>query len=473
MRLTRIPVQIGRTIRGFVAPQRKVGRVPLGRTVIILELIAALIFLGYTLTKKEIRLPGTATPYQVRVEFQDAQGLDRQDEPGAAVAGAVLGRVTETHYEAGRAVATVTLDPQARGKVFADASAELRPASAIQNLIVNIDPGTPSAGPLPEGATIPSGRTTGFVALDQLTGIFDADTRAYTQILVGEAERGLAGRETDLRGALRKLGALSETATPISRSLATRRRLLTRLVDNLDTVMTTLGKRGVELGNAVAAGSDTLAVTAGREAELARATRELAPTLTQANRALGSSADLADILVPALDRIIPVSGGLADAMRKLRGLLPQTRSLVDQFDELTRKGAEPSRLFLKGTRGLKGKVRDEIGSAVDLARLTRLMNRYRKGGAQLADTLSGATSVNDRGGAYGQVDVLGLEPAKPENLGLPASAARSRGDRPSELDRKLAVALEEECKDNAAACILRFEIPGLPHQPLTVDGGGG
>jgi phospholipid/cholesterol/gamma-HCH transport system substrate-binding protein len=463
MRVLRIPGRIARTLRGFVAPQRTVGRVPLGRTVIVLELIAALIFLGYTLTKKEIRLPGSAKPYQVQVEFLDAQGLDRVDEPGAAVAGAVLGRVTETHYEAGRAVATVTLDPQVRGKVFADASAQLRPASAIQNLIVNIDPGTPSAGPLEDGGRIPAGRTSGFVAIDQLTSVFDADTRAYTQILVGEAERGLAGRETDLRGALRKLAALTESATPISRSLATRRRLLTRLVDQLDTVFTTVGRRGVQLGNAIAAGSDTLAVTAGRL---------LAPTLEEADRALSATADLADLLVPAFDQVLPVTGDLADSMRELRSQLPLQRELLDKFDTLTRVGAELSALALKGTHGLEGKVRKEIGAVEDLARLTKLMDKYRNGGAQLADTLSGATSVNDRGGTYGQVDVLGLEPLKPENLGLPASAARSRGDGPSPLQRMVSVALERTCDDNAYACVLRFAIPGLPNQPLTGGGAG-
>jgi ABC-type transporter Mla subunit MlaD len=472
VKVLRIPGRIARTLRGFVAPQRTVGRVPLGRTVIVLELIAALIFLGYTLTKKEIRLPGSAKPYQIQVEFLDAQGLDRVDEPGAAVAGAVLGRVTETHYEVGRAVATVTLDPQVRGKVFADASAQLRPASAIQNLIVNIDPGKPSAGPLEDGERIPAGRTSGFVAIDQLTSVFDADTRAYTQILVGEAERGLAGRETDLRGALRKLAALTESATPISRSLATRRRLLTRLVDQLDTVFTTVGRRGVQLGNAIAAGSDTLAVTAGREAELARDTRLLAPTLEEADRALSATADLADLLVPAFDQVLPVTGDLADSMRELRSQLPLQRELLDKFDTLTRVGAEPSALALKGTHGLEGKVRKEIGAVEDLARLTKLMDRYRNGGAQLADTLSGATSVNDRGGTYGQVDVLGLEPLKPENLGLPASAARSRGDGPSPLQRMVSVALERTCDDNAYACVLRFAIPGLPNQPLTGGGGG-
>ncbi|MGH2985583.1 MAG: MlaD family protein, partial [Solirubrobacterales bacterium] len=219
----------------------------------------------------------------------DAKGLDRVDEPGAAVAGALVGRVTGVSYEDGRAVATLTMDPEMRGKLFADASAELRPASAIQNLIVNLDPGTPSLGALPDGEPIPAARTTAFVAFDELTGMLDADTSAYVQILIAEAERGLRGRESDLRAALTELAELTETATPVSRTLATRRRLLARLVGELDTVMTTLGERSAQLGAAVAAGDDTLAVTAGREAELAALTRALAPALAEAERSLDAT----------------------------------------------------------------------------------------------------------------------------------------------------------------------------------------
>jgi phospholipid/cholesterol/gamma-HCH transport system substrate-binding protein len=449
-------------VRRFIHPHRTAGQIPYGRLVICLQIVAALAFLGYTLTKKSIRLPGSSAPYTVEVEFTDAKGLDRVDEPGAAVAGALVGRVIGTRYEEGQAVATLSLEPDVRGKLFANASAELRPASAIQNLIVNIDPGDPSAGPLPDDEPIPSGRTTAFVAIDELTSVLDADTRAYTQILIGELEGGLDDRAGDLRGALRRLAAVTDDAGPIARSLATRRQLLTRLVDDLDEVTGTLADRSVELGNAVAAGSDTLAITASRERELAAATRLLGPVLEEADRSLDAGADLADILVPALDRLVPSAGGLGEASAKLRELLPRATQLVGQFDALTKRGAEPTQLMLQGTRGLTAKAEGLTPTAVDLVRLARIMDDYRNGGAQLADTLSGATSVNDNGGAYGQVSVLEIEDLKPENLGLPESATRSRDGQASELQRKLAQALELACRQNAAACIARFTVPGLP-----------
>jgi len=452
---------------------RSVHMVPWGRFVIALQIVAALVFLGYTMTKKSIRLPFSEEPYEIEVVLSDAKGLDRVDEPGAAVAGTPVGRVSAVRYEGGRAIATLTVDADVEGKVFADATAQVRPASAIQNLIVNVDPGTPAAGPLADDEPIPAGRTTSFVAIDELTGILDADTRAYVQILLAEAERGLRGRESDLKRSLGEVADLVEKATPISRSLASRRRLLARLVEELDVVFATLGDRGVELGNAVAAGSDTLEVTAAREAELAALTRELAPTLAEADRSLGEGAELARILNPALDRLIPATPGLEAGMKQLRAMLPQTSGLVDRFDRLTRRGAEPTELLLRGTRGLTRQVRSMIPTIEDLDTLSETTTEFRNGAAQLADTLSGALSVNDRGGTYGQVDVLEIEDLKPENFGLGTSAARSRDGEASPLERKLSVLLERTCRENPTACLLRFSIPELPDEPLTVQPGRG
>ncbi len=471
-RLLAFPGAVGRTLWAFIHPSRDVHQVPLGRILIALQLLAALGFLAYTLDKKGILLPFSESPYEIEVELTDAKGLDRVDEPGAAVAGAVLGRVSDVRYEDGRALATLTLDADIRGKVFADASAEVRPASAIQNLIVNVNPGNPASGPLEDGERIDAGRSSSFVSIDELTGIFNADTRAYAQIVITEAKRGLDGTENELAGSLREVAELAETATPVSRALASRRRLLTELVGHLDTVFTTLGDRGTQLGNAVAAGSDTLAVTAAREGELAAVTRQLAPVLDEADRALAGAADLAELLVPALDRIVPVSDDLAAALGELRDLVPLASDLTDRFDGLTRRGAEPTQLMLRGTIGLEDKVEGLIPTAQDLAALARTLDKYRKGGAQLADTLSGSTSVNDRNGTYGQTVELELEDLKPENFGLPESAARSRGGRPSPLERKLALALERTCDENPVACVLRFAVPGLPKRPLTAGGQG-
>ena len=460
-----LPLRAVRYLWRFVNPPLKAGQVPLGRLAIVVQILVALAFVGYTLSKKSIRLPLSSEPYEVQVIFPDAKGLDRLDEPAAAVAGTPVGRLSHVEYSDGRAIATLTLDDDLRGKVFADASAAIRPASALQNLLVNIDPGTPEAGELTE--PIPPWRTTSYVAIDELTSILDADTQAYATILIEQLELALHGREPQLRGAIGKLDDLVDTASPVAEALAKRRRLLTRLVGELDVVADTLGDRGVQLASAVNAGNQTLSVTAAREAELAAATRELGGVLREADAAIGGLAAVSRPLLPALDELVPAAAPLADSIVRLREFVPSGEGLIDRFEELVEAGEEPLSLLVEGTRGIGARARGIIPGAEDLAALAKRLDKYKEGMRQTADVLSGSFSAQDRGGAYGQVSFINIEPMRPENFGFEG------GTSTEEFARRAARAFELAClTENPLACYFRFTIPGLPKQPV-LDGEGG
>jgi len=465
-RLLDFPRRAGRTAWSFVNPDRQAGRLQLGRLAIAVQILVALGFLGYTLHKKSIRLPLAGEPYQVQVLFADAQGLDRLDEPAAAVAGTPLGSVTDVEYSNGKALATLTFDEQVRGKLFADASVSVRPASALQNLLVNVDPGTPDAGPLPEDQPIEPGRTTGYVTIDELTSVLDADTQAYVTVLIEQARIGLEGRETELSRALAEVGELTHTAKPVHDALAERRRLLTKLVGELDTVTNTLGARGAQLAEAIETGNQTLAVTTARESELADATRELGPMLGQAEATLEAARRMADLLIPALDALLPAAAPLADGLAKMNGLLPQAEGMADRFENLVADGSRPLRLMLEGTKGIERRVRSMIPVMGDLTALSRRLDAHTPGMAQFADTLSAAFSYQDQNGSYGPVQIR-LSHLRPENFGLGANASQAQRER---LARTFAAALEATCLvENPLACVYRFAQPGLPTQPVLRD----
>ena len=465
-RLLDFPRSVGRVAWSFVNPSRQAGRLPLGRLAIAAQIAVALGFLGYTLHKKAIRMPFAGEPYQVQVMFADAQGLDRLDEPAAAVAGTPLGSVTDVEYSNGHALATLTFDEEVRGKLFADASVSVRPASALQNLLVNVDPGTPEAGPLPANEPIPPGRTTGYVTIDELTSILDADTQAYVTILIEQARIGLDGRETELARALGQVGELTDTAKPLSDALAERRRLLTRLVGELDTVMNTLGDRGAQLAEAIETGNRTLAVTTARETEVADATRELGPMLAQAERTLRAARGMAVLLVPALDALLPAAGPLADSLARMNDLLPQAEGMADRFEALVEDGSRPLRLMLRGTSGIEQRVRNMIPVMGDLTELSRRLDDHSAAMAQTADTLSAAFSSQDRNGSYGPVQIR-LTHLRPENFGLGADASPAQRER---VARYYAAALEATCLvENPLACLYRFSQPGLPKDPVLED----
>lgn len=467
-----LPARLLRGAVRFVNPKLKAGRIPYARTVLVMQLIAALVFVGYTLAKKGIALPFAADPYYVEVVLPDAAGLDASKEPGASVAGATAGRVTAVRYEGGQAIATLRLDPEMEGKVFADATASLRPINVLQVLNVNIHPGDPATGPLPEQQAITADRTDAFVPFDELTGMLNADTQAQVQVLISEGATALEGREPELRKILAELGELTDTATPLAAALDQRRRLLSRLVDHLDVVFDTIGDRGTQLAQAIDTGSRTLEVTAGREAELAEATRLLAPTVAEAQRSLAAARGLAAPLNSSLDRILPVAGNLGPTAERALELIPEASALLDAGGRLAEEGARPVRLFEQGTRGLAGRVKRDLIPAIDEFGVTiDALDKFKDGIAQTADLWSGGFSATANNGVYSQVYFGGSE-MTPEGFGMAPGAARSRGRRPSKLAVMLAEALEKTCAENAFACALRFGLEELPPEPVTDQGEG-
>jgi hypothetical protein len=114
--------------------------------------------------------------------------------------------------------------------------------------------------------------------------------------------------------------------------------------------------------------------------------------------------------------------------------------------------------MVQGSDDLGGRLAGLIPTAEDLTELSILLDKYKEGMAQTADTLSGALSVQDNGGAYGQVSVLRFESMKPENFGFEEGEVERE-----ELAAMVAAGLEQTCREvNPLACLVRLQIPGLP-----------
>ena len=60
----------------------------------------------------------------------------------------------------------------------------LRPKTGLKDMYLALDPGTPSAGELPEGGRVQVANTLPDVNSDEFLAQLDADTRAYLQILL-------------------------------------------------------------------------------------------------------------------------------------------------------------------------------------------------------------------------------------------------------------------------------------------------
>lgn len=436
------------------------GPVPrLGRTAIVLQAAAALAFAGALLRAEDVRLPFTGSgDWHVTAAFADAGGLQSGQRAPVLVAGVPSGRVERVELHDGVAVATLRLDAAARDVLHADARARIEPRSALQDLTVDLEPGSESAPALADGGHIGTARTEPAIALDRVAAIMDADTRAQVSVLLGALAGGLRGRGGDVQAAAAQLRVAVDPARQVVSALARRRVLLTRLVEATARVGRVAGDRAGALAAALRDGRRTLAVTAGRERDLSRTVGGLPGTLDTLNTALTETQALGRTLDPALTRLRPAARAVPRALAAFETAAPAARSLLAELDGLVTADGATIRAAARLTKELAPAARDLTDPLRKAAPVVAAVDARRDGIALLGETFSGVLSTNDANGPV--VRGLGtFEPFDPANVGEPgASPARS-----ARLATLAARALTRTClKGATVACLVRYLVPGLP-----------
>ncbi|MPY78508.1 MAG: MCE family protein [Actinophytocola sp.] len=304
----------------------------------------------------------------VEAAFDDVGGLIEGDD--VRIASSRVGYVEDINVEHGRAVAVLQIDDE-NTKVYRDASAttaSVGARSALGQKFVDLNPGTPSAGELPQGKVIPKRKTSGAHEITALFNVFDRRTRAAAGSTLRQFGGGLAGRQQDLRDVLRTAPSMLPALGTVSKSLAAR--------DGADLT-------------ALLSSADRLASRfAGREQEIADLTRQLGSTMdavaadggSQVARILERSPRALDEATSAMNAL---SGPLADTESAMRSMRPGAKALGDATADLRgvfREGIEP----LRKVPGVADKATPAVGD------LTGVMNDARPLASQLVDTTSDA-----------------------------------------------------------------------------------
>jgi virulence factor Mce-like protein len=439
---------------------RRLGPAPrLGLLAVALQIAAALVFVALLLRADGVHLPFTsAGDWRLVAQFDDAGGLRGETHAPVLVSGVPSGRVEDVRYAGGRAIVTLRLDGGARGIVKADARAAVEPRSALEDLTVDIDPGSASSPAARDGSRIGADRTRASVQLDRVVDVLDADTRSQLAILLDQLGAGLKDRPGALRDAVAKLAPMVDSATRISAALSERRALLVRLVGAVDRIASASGDHAAELEQAIAGARATLAVTARRDGDVRATLAELPPTLERLNGALAHTQALASPLNPALERLVPAAGELPGALAAVRRTAPVARALLADLDTLAKNGARPARQLGLTLRQLGPTVRSIRAPVRRLEPIMGAIDKHRDGVGALGEHFSGVLSTADANGTI--LRGLGfIEPIDPANFGLPGA----RGAQLVKLRSDLARALTHTCTtENAIACVVRYLVPGLP-----------
>src|SRR5262249_33620997 len=153
---------------------------------ILLALMAIGSALGFYILLQQ-RLPNPfQTFYSVNGAFPSAAAVVPGLGEPVNVAGVHVGEITNTSLKDGQGIIHMEIDPHKMPHLYKAAHADLVPNTPLDDMQVNIFPGTPSLGFLPHGATIPVGQTTTPVNSDDLLNALDTDTRTWLTSLITE-----------------------------------------------------------------------------------------------------------------------------------------------------------------------------------------------------------------------------------------------------------------------------------------------
>lgn len=308
----------------------------------------ALFCAGYILTQERFRFPIIEeSPYILKAEFSDAQGVMPGQGQTVRIAGMRIGDIGKVELRNGRAVVTMEIEQRFKNRVHRDARALLRPRTGLKDMFIALDPGTSKSPVMRENEVIAVSNTRPDVDADEILRMLDNDTRDYLKLLINGAGKGLEGRASDLREVFRRLGPLHRDIAKLQTEVAKRRVNLARLVHNYGQTMDTLSREDRDLTSLVRSSRTVFGRLAREDRQISTAVSRLPGALRQTHATLGKVQTLGEVATPAFEALRPAVRRIPAANAAVRPLaLEATPILRDKIRPFARE-AQP---YLKNLR---------------------------------------------------------------------------------------------------------------------------
>jgi len=312
--------------------------------VIAFNVLLAATVAVFILGKQRVAFPAWFPGGQERVTFNAVFSTGQSLTPGqgqtVTIAGIDVGDITDVAIEDGKAKVGFRLREKYARMVRRDATALLRPKTGLNDMVLELDPGTPSSPRVDAGFTIAESRTTANVNPDEILASLDVDTRSALQLLLQATRAGVGSedRARDLADALRETGPVTRNLRRVGEALDDRAANTSRAVRSLRLISDELGRKRSDVVRAVETTNTVVGTVASRSTQLRAALRALPATLRTTQAALVDTEGLADELPAATTALRPVAAALAPALRSTRPFLRETTPVIDdQLLPLTRR----------------------------------------------------------------------------------------------------------------------------------------
>ena len=338
----------------------------------------------YILSQQDLRFPLVEkSPKRIEMELSNAQAVQPGQGQTVRVAGVEVGRISDVKVEDGVAVVSLEIEPEYKDLIRRDATALLRPKTALKDMFVEVDPGR--GKPVPEGGRITVENTLPDIDPDEIYSALDADTRPYLKLLVVGAGKGLDGRGDDLREVFRRLEPIHRDLARVTRATARRREALKELIHDYGLLMTELGSHPQDLRRLVTASRTVFDALANEDSEITESVARLPGSLNASARALANVREFAPVLRSSLESLRPPIRKLDETNEAVTPFLRQTepviRTEIRPFVRAARPWTDDLRLAARDTAKAMPDLKSSLGE------LNRFFNigAFNPGGAEGLD----------------------------------------------------------------------------------------
>ena len=302
-----------------------------------------------------------ASPYELTAVFDQANRLKPRSP--VRIAGVDVGKVKKVEpLKDGSGKSKVTMHIEDEGlPIKRDAQMKIRHRLFLEgNYFVDLQPGTPSAPEMPDGATVPANQTASPVQFGQVLTTLQSETREDLRTFLKEyslslKREGAAGFNQALK---HWEGAYKNTSQVNDATLGRKRHDLGRVLDGQAKVFGALSKREEVLSELVTDLNRTVAAFAAQEDNLKAAIPKLRdvfrdgrPALASLNRALPQIRGFARDALPGAKSSSPTLDAQIPFMKQARRLVSE-RELGGLSRQLRKAVPDLARLNSRSPRTL-------------------------------------------------------------------------------------------------------------------------
>ncbi|MCW3034112.1 MAG: phospholipid/cholesterol/gamma-HCH transport system substrate-binding protein [Solirubrobacteraceae bacterium] len=299
--------------------------------VVTMVVIAAAVG-GYILAHENLHLPGWVPVlghdyYELKADFQTAQAVTPGQGQAVTIAGAKVGEVGSVNLRNGIAVVSMKVTPK-YAHFYKNATLLLRPKTQLQDITIEVNPGTPAAGRLKSGEALPLAQTAPNVNFDEFLAGLDAETRSYLQELLAGAGEGLNKNGRSFAATLKRFEPAARYGQEIQRELSKRSANISHSIHNFRLIMEALGTRDKQIAQLVDSSNAVFQTFAKEDANLQSTLHLLPGALGKTGKALGKLATASNQVAPALHKLDPFAKALGPAQHATKRLAIKTAPII-------------------------------------------------------------------------------------------------------------------------------------------------